>query len=64
MDYKRILIKISGESLSKEKNSEYDLDFIMDICLQIKKIKAMGIEISIVIGGGNFWRGVEGKKLE
>jgi len=36
----------------------------MDICLQIKKIKAMGIEISIVIGGGNFWRGVEGEKLE
>jgi len=63
MNYKRILIKISGESLSKEKSSEYDLDFIMDICLQIKKIKEMGIEISIVIGGGNFWRGAEGEKI-
>lgn len=63
MDYKRILIKISGESLSKEKSSEYDLDFIMDLCLQIKKIKEMGVQVSIVIGGGNFWRGVEGEKI-
>lgn len=63
MKYKRILIKISGESLSKEKSSEYDLDFIMDLCHQIKEIHKMGIQISIVIGGGNLWRGVEGEKI-
>ncbi|MGB9750339.1 MAG: UMP kinase [Caldisericia bacterium] len=63
MDYKRILIKISGESLSKENSSEYDLDFIMDLCRQIKNIQKMGVQISIVIGGGNFWRGVEGEKI-
>lgn len=63
MKYKRILIKISGESLSKEKSSEYDLDFIMDLCHQIKEIHDMGIQISIVIGGGNLWRGVEGEKI-
>lgn len=63
MKYKRILIKISGESLSKEKSSEYDLDFIMDLCHQIKEIHDMGVQISIVIGGGNLWRGVEGEKI-
>ncbi len=63
MNYKRILIKISGESLSKENSVEYDLDFIINICEQIKKIKEMGIQVAIVIGGGNFWRGVEGEKI-
>jgi len=63
MEYKRILIKISGESLSKENSLEYDLDFIMDLCHQIKNIQKMGVQISIVIGGGNFWRGVEGEKI-
>lgn len=63
MKYKRILIKISGESLSKKDSVEYDLDFILDICNQIKRIKDMGIQIAIVIGGGNFWRGVEGESM-
>jgi uridylate kinase len=63
MEYKRILLKISGEALKGEKEEEYDIDFIKDLCLQIKKVKEMGVQISIVIGGGNIWRGIFGETL-
>lgn len=55
--FKRVLLKISGEAL--QGNSGIGMDFeVMDrIALEIKDIVAMGIEIAIVIGGGNFWRG-------
>ncbi len=55
--FKRVLLKISGEAL--QGNSGIGMDFeVMDrIALEIKDLVAMGIEIAIVIGGGNFWRG-------
>ncbi len=55
--FKRVLLKISGEAL--QGNSGVGMDFeVMDrIALEIKDLVAMGIEIAIVIGGGNFWRG-------
>lgn len=55
--YKRILIKLSGEALAGNKKFGLDYETITDICEKIKEIADMGIEIAIVVGGGNFWRG-------
>ena len=57
--YKRVLIKISGEALAGEKKTGFDFDFISDVCEVLKSNAERGIEIGIVIGGGNFWRGVK-----
>ena len=55
--YKRVLLKLSGEALAGEKKNGIDPDVIGDICDKIKIVKQMGVEVAIVIGGGNFWRG-------
>ena len=57
--YKRVLIKISGEALAGEKKTGFDFDFISDVCEVLKSNAGRGVEIGIVIGGGNFWRGVK-----
>lgn len=57
--YKRVLIKISGEALAGKKKTGFDFDFISDVCEVLKANADRGIEIGIVIGGGNFWRGVK-----
>ncbi len=57
--YKRVLIKISGEALAAEKKTGYDFSFVGAICEEIKRCVALGAEIGIVVGGGNFWRGVK-----
>ena len=59
LQYHRVLIKISGEALSGEKGTGFDFDFVTSVCESIKKCLAMGAQIGIVIGGGNFWRGVK-----
>ena len=55
--YKRILLKLSGEVLAGEKGSGIDFDTVTDICKVIKECSDMGVQIGIVVGGGNFWRG-------
>ncbi|MBE6729488.1 MAG: UMP kinase [Ruminococcaceae bacterium] len=55
--YKRILLKLSGEALAGEKKSGLDFEKVVEICESIKKCVDMGVEIAIVVGGGNFWRG-------
>ena len=62
--YKRILLKISGEALSGEKQSGIDVDTLGRICDEIKEVVDLGVEISIVVGGGNFWRGRYGHQME
>ena len=57
--YRRVLIKISGEALATEKKTGYDFDFVMKVCNAVKDCAAMGVQVGIVIGGGNFWRGVK-----
>ena len=57
--YKRVLIKISGEALSGEKGTGFDFDFVTSVCESVKQSLAQGAEVGIVIGGGNFWRGVK-----
>ncbi|MCI7805079.1 MAG: UMP kinase [Oscillospiraceae bacterium] len=55
--YKRILLKLSGEALAGEKKFGLDYSIITEICESIKKCAEAGVEIGIVVGGGNFWRG-------
>ena len=57
--YKRVLIKISGEALAGEKKSGLDFGVISSVCEAVKKCLELGVEVGIVIGGGNFWRGVK-----
>lgn len=57
MKYKRILIKLSGETLSGKDNKGIDFNSVLEICNEIKTCKDLGCEIAIVVGGGNFWRG-------
>ncbi len=57
--YKRVLIKISGEALAGEKKTGYDFDFVQRVCESVKRCVENGVEVGIVIGGGNFWRGVK-----
>lgn len=61
---KRVVLKLSGEALAKDKGFGFDDDTIDDICNNIKKAKEMGLEIAIVVGGGNFWRGRSGRNVE
>jgi len=56
-EYKRVLIKLSGEALAGEKRFGLDFDVITEVCRKIKKCVDVGVEIGIVVGGGNFWRG-------
>jgi len=57
--FKRVLLKISGEALSGEKHFGLDFDVIKSVCIVIKKCVELGVEIGIVVGGGNFWRGTK-----
>lgn len=57
--YKRVLIKISGEALAGEKKTGFDFDFVTRVCQTVKRCTEMGVEVGIVIGAGNFWRGVK-----
>ena len=55
--YKRVLLKISGEVLAGNKGFGIDPEVTRDVCEQIKEIHDMGVEVAVVVGGGNFWRG-------
>lgn len=55
--YKRVLLKLSGESLAGEEGHGINFDTVLRICKPIKDCVGMGVEIAIVVGGGNFWRG-------
>ena len=62
--YKRVLLKISGEALSGEKGYGLDVETMHNICLNIKKIVDLGVNVSIVVGGGNIWRGRSGGDMD
>ena len=55
--YKRILLKLSGEVLAGPKTTCIDNDTVVTICKSIKAVADLGVEVAIVVGGGNFWRG-------
>lgn len=60
MSYKRILLKLSGESLMGESNYGIDTNRLNEYATQIKEILDMGVEVGVVIGGGNIFRGLQG----
>ena len=60
MKYKRILLKLSGESLAANKEMGIDDDRLMEYAKQIKEIQELGVQVAIVIGGGNIFRGLKG----
>ena len=62
--YKRVVLKLSGESLAGEKGFGLDEEVIGKITDQIKICIEIGVEVSIVCGGGNFWRGRSGKSMD
>ncbi|WP_409968679.1 UMP kinase [Bengtsoniella intestinalis] len=57
--YKRVLLKISGEALSGTKGTGLDFGVISDVCDVVKQCVDIGVEVGIVVGGGNFWRGLK-----
>ena len=60
--YKRILLKISGEALAGEQGFGINTDVLDTICTQIKEVHDLGLEIGLVVGGGNIWRGLSGSR--
>ncbi|MBR2787339.1 MAG: UMP kinase [Clostridia bacterium] len=62
--YKRILLKLSGEALAGENKTGISPEVLDDITSQVKDLKDLGVEIAIVVGGGNFWRGKYGHNME
>ena len=57
--YKRVLLKISGEALAGDKHTGLDFEMIGSVCDVIKECLDMGVQVGLVVGGGNFWRGVK-----
>jgi uridylate kinase len=64
LKYKRIMLKISGEALSGSNGFGINQNIIHEICEVIETVWKMGIEIGIVVGGGNFWRGRSSKGMD
>lgn len=62
--YKRILLKLSGEALAGKKGIGVDVETVGGICDKIKEVVEMGVQVAIVVGGGNFWRGRNGHQME
>ena len=61
--YKRVLLKLSGEALAGEEKNGIDQKTISAICDAIVKVHELGVDVAIVVGGGNFWRGKYGQGM-
>lgn len=57
--YRRVLLKISGEALAGDKRAGLDFEVISRVCDVVKQCLDMGVQIGLVVGGGNFWRGAK-----
>jgi len=62
--YKRVVIKLSGEALAGDKGNGIDQEVLDKVVSQIKEVKDLGVEIGIIVGGGNFWRGRQGTEMD
>lgn len=62
--FNRIVLKLSGEALAGDRGFGFDDKVIEDICMAIKQTHSLGVEIAIVVGGGNFWRGRSGNFID
>ena len=61
---KRVLLKLSGEALAGDKKTGFDEETVRMVALQVKEILDLGVEVGIVIGGGNFWRGRTSENID
>ncbi len=64
LKYKRVLLKISGEALAGEKGTGIDFSVVERVAEKIKECVELGAQMAIVVGGGNFWRGRSGGKMD
>ena len=64
MKYKRVLVKLSGEALAGSKGTGIDFDRVLELCGEIKTIADLGVQVAIVVGGGNFWRGRSNHQMD
>ena len=62
--YKRVLLKVSGEALAGEGKFGLNEEMLKKVALQIKEVHELGVEVAIVVGGGNFWRGRSSKSMD
>ena len=62
--YKRVLLKLSGEALAGEQKTGVNVETVGKICDKIKEVVELGVEVAVVVGGGNFWRGRDGHQME
>jgi len=62
--FKRVVLKLSGEALSGDKGHGIDVNTIYKISEQIKKLRMLNVEVAVVVGGGNFWRGRNTEKMD
>ncbi len=62
LKYKRILLKLSGEALMGKAEYGIESETLIDFCKQIVKVVEMGVQVAVVVGGGNIFRGVKGEK--
>ena len=62
--YNRVLLKLSGEVLAGAKGAGIDFDKVLEVCECIKECVDMGVEVALVVGGGNFWRGRSSGKMD
>lgn len=61
---KRVLLKLSGEALAGDRKTGFDEDTVRAVALQVKELVGQGIQVGIVIGGGNFWRGRTSERID
>ncbi len=64
LKYKRVLLKISGEALAGEKKQGINDDVLKEITSKIKEVSDLGVEVAVVVGGGNFWRGRSSEAMD
>lgn len=62
--YRRVLLKISGEALAGERKVGLDDDMLNQVAAQVKSLREIGVEVAVVVGGGNFWRGRTSKAMD
>src|SRR5690625_3006382 len=62
-EYKRVVLKLSGEAIAGKKGYGIDPATIKDIAEEIKEVHALGVELAIIVGGGNIWRGQTGETM-
>ncbi|GAB6170111.1 UMP kinase [Clostridium carnis] len=63
-EYKRVILKVSGEALAGQNGFGFDFDIVKRIALEVKALVEMNVEVGLVVGGGNIWRGRSGEGMD